>query len=90
MTVPALTADELVEVPLAGADGWLLSAPFIVDDHYGTRCSTVLLVSRDGGAYFAERSFGPGGQLIGTVIERFGRSATAETAPPLLPLSRAG
>ncbi|MBA3478949.1 MAG: NRDE family protein [Lautropia sp.] len=49
----------------------LLSAPFIVDDHYGTRCSTVLVVDREGRVYFAERSFGPGGRLLGMVTERF-------------------
>jgi uncharacterized protein with NRDE domain len=49
----------------------LLSAPFIVDDHYGTRCSTVIGVCRSGQVFYAERSFGPGGRLLGTVRERF-------------------
>lgn len=37
-----------------------LSPPFITGDTYGTRCSTVVLLSRDG-ILFAERRFGPGG-----------------------------
>ena len=51
----------------------LLSAPFIVDDAYGTRCSTVLVISRTGHVYFAERSFDPGGRRTGTVVESFSR-----------------
>ena len=47
----------------------LLSAPFIVDDHYGTRCSTVIAISRAGSLFFTERRFGPGGCAIGTVRE---------------------
>ncbi len=52
-------------VPLA----WerTLSAAFIVAPGYGTRCSTVLLLGRDGGARFVERSFGPDGSLLGEV-----------------------
>jgi uncharacterized protein with NRDE domain len=63
----------------------LLSAPFIVDDHYGTRCSTVLLVARDGGVFFSERSFGPGGRLSGTVVHRFTRSPMDGPRRPPLP-----
>lgn len=58
------------DLPRTGLDH-LLSAPFIVDDHYGTRCSTVVLVSRAGQVLFCERSFGPGGRRLGTVTERF-------------------
>jgi uncharacterized protein with NRDE domain len=49
----------------------MLSAPFIVSERYGTRCSTVLAVSRDGEACFVERSFDPEGRLAGEVDERF-------------------
>lgn len=38
-----------------------LSPPFIVSPGYGTRCSTVLLVGRDGHAHFHERSFDAAG-----------------------------
>ena len=34
----------------------LLSAPFIVSDEYGTRCSTVVLIDRDGQVSVEERS----------------------------------
>lgn len=34
-----------------------LTAPFIVSDSYGTRCSTTLIVSYDGKADFCERRF---------------------------------
>jgi uncharacterized protein with NRDE domain len=39
----------------------LLSSAFIASSHYGTRSSTIVLVSRVGGVVFVERSFGPGG-----------------------------
>ena len=38
-----------------------LSAAFIVGEDYGTRASTVVLVTADGGVVFEERRFGPGG-----------------------------
>ena len=49
----------------------LLSAPFIVSAGYGTRCSTVLTVTRDGAARFVERSFDPEGRVTGEVEHRF-------------------
>ena len=49
----------------------LLSSPFIVSDTYGTRCSTLLLLGRDGSAAFAERSFDPKGRATGEVSFRF-------------------
>jgi len=39
----------------------LLSSAFIASKEYGTRSSTVVLVGRDGGVEFVERSFGPEG-----------------------------
>ena len=48
----------------------LLSAAFIVSGNYGTRSSTIVLVSRgEGTILFIERSFGPGGKVKGQ--ERF-------------------
>ena len=41
-----------------------LSSAFIVDPAYGTRCSTVLTIARDGAARFVEKSFDPGGREI--------------------------
>ena len=49
----------------------LLSAPFIVSERYGTRCSTLLTVDRDGEARFVERSFDAAGRVTGVVDERF-------------------
>ena len=39
---------------------------FIISPEYGTRSSTVVLVRNDGRATFAEREFGPGGEVLGT------------------------
>ena len=58
----------------------LLSAPFIVSDGYGTRCSTVLTLTADGAARFVERSFDPAGRQTGEVDVRFG-----VTGPPRSP-----
>ncbi len=52
------------QLPRTGLDPeWerLLSSAFIASDEYGTRSSTVVLVSRDGRARFVERSFSPAG-----------------------------
>jgi len=49
----------------------LLSSPFIVSAGYGTRCSTLLTVTRDGNAHFIERSFDPDGATTGDVEHRF-------------------
>lgn len=48
-----------------------LSAAFIVSPDYGTRCSTVLMLGRDGQARFIERSFGADGERLGEVAETF-------------------
>lgn len=44
---------------------YALTAPFIVLPNYGTRCSTVLLVDKDGKWHFVERRFGAGGEHAG-------------------------
>jgi uncharacterized protein with NRDE domain len=43
-----------------------LSATFIVSPEYGTRCSTLLLIGKDGRMEFVERSFDAGGEITGT------------------------
>jgi uncharacterized protein with NRDE domain len=48
-----------------------LSAPFIVGEHYGTRCSTLFTVDRDGRARFHERSFAADGSVTGEIVEAF-------------------
>jgi uncharacterized protein with NRDE domain len=50
-----------------------LSAPFIVGDAYGTRCSTIVLVEA-GAIHFIERRFGPGGTYAGQVRRRLART----------------
>jgi uncharacterized protein with NRDE domain len=53
-----------------------LGAKFIaVDERYGTRASTVVIVGRDGNVTYAERSFGPRGKFLGDVTRRFLLSA---------------
>jgi len=42
-----------------------LSSPFIVDQRYGTRCSTVVLAGRDGQVRVRERRFDPSGRSTG-------------------------
>jgi uncharacterized protein with NRDE domain len=42
-----------------------LSAPFVVDPAYGTRCSTVLTISSSGSSRIAERRFGADGSSTG-------------------------
>jgi uncharacterized protein with NRDE domain len=42
------------------------SAAFVLDPYYGTRCSTLLLLHKDGGIRFAERSFDPSGGALET------------------------
>jgi uncharacterized protein with NRDE domain len=42
-----------------------LTAPFIVADKYGTRCSTTLLFANDGCVDFRERRFDPDGTVTG-------------------------
>jgi len=47
-----------------------LSAAFIRGDTYGTRCSTVVLVDRDGGLWLHEHRFGPAGVALGSIAWR--------------------
>ncbi len=53
----------------------LLATPFIRNERYGTRASTVAIVFREGPPFFEERSFGPdGGPKVteGHSVRRFG------------------
>ena len=43
----------------------LLSAPFIVDERYGTRCSTAVRIDRDGRVEARERRFDRDGRITG-------------------------
>ncbi|HWP95198.1 MAG TPA: NRDE family protein [Gammaproteobacteria bacterium] len=63
-TTPA-PDDTLPDTGLEPALERRLSAPKVVTETYGTRCSTVVLWWRDGEARFVERSFDPGGRETG-------------------------
>jgi uncharacterized protein with NRDE domain len=54
--------DELPETGVSLEWERVLSAPFITGERYGTRCSTVLCISREGEARFVEQSFDPRGE----------------------------
>jgi uncharacterized protein with NRDE domain len=64
-----------------------LSAAFIVGEEvgYGTRCSTVVLLGRDGDARFVERTFDPAGNPTGEVDLRFALTAAL---PAVLPAAQ--
>ncbi len=49
----------------------LMSTVFIKDDHYGTRSSTVVLLSQHGELRFTERRFGANGVPLGESSETF-------------------
>jgi uncharacterized protein with NRDE domain len=73
------------ELPSTGVTlAWerLLSSPFIVSDAYGTRCSTVVTIDREGTARFVERSYAPDGSATGDVdfTWRIGRATSAPLA----------
>lgn len=55
------------EHSVAGLAQWLriLSAPFVVNPTYGTRCSTVVLLEPGGGLMLAERRFDAAGEPAG-------------------------
>lgn len=67
-----LAADSALPATGVGLE-WerVLSAPFIVSERYGTRCSTVLTIDRDGNAQLIERSFDPSGAAAGQVAFAF-------------------
>jgi len=49
----------------------MLSSAFIVSPDYGTRCSTVFTLARDGNANFVERSFDAAGNMTGEAAHAF-------------------
>lgn len=48
-----------------------LSAPFIVNSRYGTRCSTILLIGHDGRIEMTEQRYDAGGEIIGRTAFEF-------------------
>ncbi len=69
--------DELPDTGVGRERERLLSSPFIQSDGYGTRCSTVFTLARDGDARFVERSFTPAGDIGSEVDFRFQVAALA-------------
>lgn len=69
---PLATADPVLKLP-AGVDWKLRSrhTPFVRDERYGTRASTVVMVGADGEVLFREDRFGPDGGRTGTTNHRF-------------------
>ncbi len=57
---------ELPETGLTAARERLLSAIFVIGSNYGTRCSTVLVVDREGTLHWHERRFGPDARPAGS------------------------
>ena len=55
----------------------MLSSAFIVSPEYGTRCSTVFTLTRDGSAALVERSFDAAGNMIGEAAHSFAVAAQA-------------
>ena len=54
-------ADELPDTGIGAELEKRVSAPFVVNPVYGTRCSTVIRLSADDSLHFAERTFTPAG-----------------------------
>lgn len=70
-------ADTLPDTGVGIAREKQLGPKFIaVDDRYGTRASTVILIRRDGEVTYAERSFGPHGKYLGEVTRQFRLTAS--------------
>lgn len=68
MADPTPASDaQLPETGVGLATERLLSSAFITSATYGTRASSALVVHQDGRRLLTERSFGPGGALIGQV-----------------------
>lgn len=55
-----------------------LSAPFVVHERYGTRCSTLLFVGRDGRTAVHERRFDASGRQTGSTRLEFASADTPE------------
>jgi uncharacterized protein with NRDE domain len=56
----------------------MLSSAFIVNPDYGTRCSTVFTLARDGSARLTERSFDAEGNMTGEAAHAFAIAGPAD------------
>lgn len=68
---PATAAEGLPSTGLPQDWERVVSAPFIVNERYGTRCSSVLLVERNGRTILHERRFDSAGAQSGTTRFEF-------------------
>ncbi len=77
-TTPAAVKDldDSLPVELARA----VSAPFIRTEQYGTRCTSVVLISYDGHALVTERRFDAAGRTVGDDQFRFVVDATSQSS----------
>jgi uncharacterized protein with NRDE domain len=66
----------------------LLSSPFIVSPDYGTRCSTVLLIGRDGVVRLHEQTFDASGTRTGQVEASFRIDGMAHATPRVASATR--
>jgi uncharacterized protein with NRDE domain len=71
----AYADDELPDTGVGIERERMLAPVRIVAPHYGTRCSSALLVDDAGRTQFAERSFDPDGRERGTVYHAFRQAA---------------
>lgn len=62
---PAGVDDTLPDTGLSREWEQLLSSPFISNDEYGTRCSTLVRIDQQGALILNERRFGPRGLFLG-------------------------
>ena len=62
---PAGAGEPLPETGLPREWERVLSSPFVLNPEYGTRCSTVVLLERDGALRVRERRFEPSGTASG-------------------------
>jgi uncharacterized protein with NRDE domain len=67
------TDEELPDTGLSPAWERTLSSPFVRNETYGTRCSSILAIEPDGSCYLAERRFDPSGARSGETEYRLPR-----------------
>lgn len=60
----------------------ILSSPFVLNESYGTRCSTILAIEAGGGCYLAERRFEPSGACDGETAYRLAPGEWPDPAGP--------
>ena len=58
-----------------------VSAPFVVHERYGTRCTTVVLIDREGRTVMHERRFDSRGDETGSSRLEFGGDEVARRMP---------